>query len=364
MSALSGNPFVEITGYDCGWELPEINESQGGNPERSVEGLEILKQRDLSVDVSRAEEVLGQLFEAGSRAWGLYGSITRETHAPQIVHVPPGIEPGSLEHRVYLALVVMTDRRSQSMGLYERHVELYRRCSWLYGREGMSVSSDVIFPILVQHQIGMPKPVSESWPRLIETIYLDLNGDPLNLYMSKPGMVRGIDDILALKKKDAKKRESRKTGELDLPGFGPKILSLLALFYSELGLMDIPEDACPVDVHVQRLFLLTGAVSAHKEGDVYVRNDMLERIVRKTICQIAKKNDWSIIDLSHYMWFLGNQLCGTCHQRKDIFSACPLAGGYCLGNFNTRDYFKKGLWRLNPNRRSVGFGGLNQECLW
>lgn len=321
-------------------------------PSRSIAGMHILSADDLTIDYERAQEVLAALYAAEKERVGLYQVIARETHAPQWAAIPSGMERGSLLHRLYLAIVTMTDRRSVSADLYDGHSKLWLECPWLYTERAVDVDANFLVPLLEVYRIGMPETNAKHWGRVMRTIFHKLHGDPLNIYAIEDAC---IDKIVRLTEKKVER------GGWDLPGFGPKILSLLALFYAELDLMPMPPDAFPVDVHVQRFFLLTGIISSKETGDVHVRNSTLEKIIRRTICKIANENGWSRIDLSHAIWFLGNQLCGSCHDKKGIIHTCPVAAKYCMGGFATRSYFQQGVWSLNPKRRSVGLGGCNQH---
>ena len=147
-----------------------------------------------------------------------------------------------------------------------------------------------------------------------------------------------VEDILLFKK-----------GGGDLPGFGPKILSLLSLFYEELGLLTMPPDAFPVDVHVQRFVISTKIVTANAPAT----NEQVERVLRPLLCEVCVEEGWKPLELSHALWFLGNRCCNGCYNNAATEFLCP-AYAKCGGSISTLPYSRRGIWEITEPRHRKG----------
>lgn len=304
----------------------------------SLKGVTVNKTKsrsELSVDKERARDVLGQLYAAYVEEQKLFALVKREVHAPQRVHFPPGVDAGSLKHGQWLFFAAMTDRREQSDRVYASHAKLAKQRPELYTPAVIGMKWEYIAAILKSEKVGSPNQSAKYWPRCAKTLFERLDGDPLNLYK-----LGGIDDILASK---------RGKGGYSLPGFGPKILSLLSLFYAELGLMQMPSDAFPADVHAQRFAICMNIVTSGGR----VGSETVEKLLRPLFCGIALEEGWPILELAHAVWFLGNRLCTTCYRNGTSKILCPLYEE-CLGSPSTKKYYKKGIWQFDDPRHRKG----------
>ncbi len=290
---------------------------------------------EIVADEKRAPEILRILYGEYVDSRKLFRYVNRETHAPQRKYVPADVPLGGFEHRKWLFFAAMTDRREESERVYASHKRLFSRARFLYTDEVMEMPPQRIAEILKSEKIGSPGQSAKYWPRCTETLYGDFFGDPIHLYKEK-----SIAALLAFKKSRAKE---------PLPGFGPKILSLLSLFYEELGLMQMPEDAFPVDVHVQRFAISTGII----QGSGKVTNEDVEKVLRPLLCAVVREEGWSALELSHAIWFLGNRLCKGCYQKRAAEFLCP-AYGYCGGSISTKPYFRHGVWDFDALRHRKG----------
>ena len=99
-----------------------------------------------------------------------------------------------------------------------------------------------------------------------------------------------------------------------LPGYGPKITSLYSLFLHEVGAVLMPEDAFPVDVQVQRVFIQVGAIV--KKMDI--SNAVMEKVLRPLICLVSKFHQLDKVIVSHSFWLLGSELCNGCPVKRGI----------------------------------------------
>ncbi|MHB8660801.1 MAG: hypothetical protein ACYC75_02600 [Minisyncoccota bacterium] len=285
--------------------------------------------------MERAKNVLGTLYTAYVHNQKLFRHVNREMHAPQRRHFPCGVPKGSLGHRQWLFFAAMTDRREESERVYASHARLATRAPELYTRSVVKMASHEIAAILKSEKVGSPEQSARYWPRSAETLFGEFLGDPLNLYQKGR-----IDDLL----------EFKRNGHGDkLPGFGPKILSLLALFYAELGLIGMPEDAFPVDVHVQRFAISTGIIRSSGR----IASEKVEKVLRPLLCKIIFEEGWSALELSHAIWFQGGRLCNGCYRNSVSELLCP-SYNQCDGSISTTSYFRKGVWDFDAARHRKG----------
>lgn len=292
---------------------------------------------DLVLDEEHGRKVIDGLYGAYVSQRQLFSLVNRETHAPQRRFIPKGMEPGGLKHRRWLFFAAMTDRREESERVYESHVRLAATVPRLYTEAVVRMRVGAIAEILSTVKIGSPMQSARYWPRSARTLFAEYSGDPLLIYQHGDGL---IDDVLRTKRS----REGDR-----LPGFGPKILSLLALFYEELGRMAMPRDAFPVDVHVQRFLISTGIL----KGVGIATNEEVERIARPFLCRICQLDGIPALELSHAIWFLGNRVCRSCCRNNAALALCP-AYRQCGGAISTFPYTRKGIWEFDASRHRKG----------
>jgi len=281
--------------------------------------------RGVTIDKTHAKKVVGEIFSDYLANKKLF-TYVRRSDAPQTKHCPEDIQKGSLKHAQWLFFAAMTDRREVSERVYAAHKQLWGKYeSLLYTRPLLpliTTATDIV-SFLIEEGIGMPDTSSKSWVACSSTLFGELRGNPTKLYEAG-----SIDAIVA-----------QKDGAWHLPGFGPKLLSLLALFYHEVDLIQLPKDAFPVDVHVQRFALSTGIVTTKEK----ISSTALEKILRPLLSTICHEEDWPILEVAHALWFLGNRLCTGCSRNSESAFFCP-AYAACKGPVNTWGYFKKGAW--------------------
>ncbi len=308
--------------------------------ERAVAGKAARKSsgRDaLTLDEERAYQVLELVYNAYLEGRMLYGHTDKNVHAPQWRHIPGGMEQGGGEHQRYLFFLTATDRMGISSEIHRGHRELWTKHPWLYTSDVIGTHLERMVELVREYRIGLPEKTAQNWLTIAETLFGTFGGEPSVMYAEA-----SIDAILMMK------RASRTRDVWRLPGFGPKILSLLSLFYAELGVIAMPLDAFPVDVHVQRLAISTGIIS----GEGVFFDETIERMLRPLLCRIVRERGWSAIDLSHAIWFLGNRLCTQCPRTKSAPLLCPVYDT-CGGAISTGSY-GRGKWDLGEPRYRKG----------
>lgn len=309
-----------------------------------ISGVEKLCIGDVIIYPQRAVSVFGKIYsDAVSRA-GFFRHVYADVYAPQRIYFPFGTKCGDKEHRLWLLFAVMTDRRGQSNRIYLGHQALWRKYPELYSIQVLNFPIQKIVDLISNEAIGLHRNIIENWSSVAETIFLMLEGEPLNIYRN-----RDINSIVYPRKSDT---------VLHLPGFGPKILSLLSMFYSELNLMELPFDAFPVDVHVQRIAITNGILDS-KKGTI--PKSIAETVLRYLICQLSFMKRWSKIDLSNALWLLGNRGCSGCYRSAIMSHFCPVYQ-FCTGAIDSGPYYGGGNWDLTRRfRKSGGSGKMFSE---
>ncbi len=279
--------------------------------------------RGVIVDPARAHEVLSMLMSDYFAHKRLF-TYTHRANAPQTVHRPPQMEVGSIDHARWLFFAAMTDRRDVSTRVYRGHRNLWETdANFLYNAPiARGIDQPTLHALLRSRGFGTST-TARDWLQCSATLFTWLHGDPRLMYKD-----RTIDDIVRMKSKG-----------WQLSGLGPKILSLLAVFYAELEMIVMPTDAFPVDVHVQRFALSTSIIRIEKNTS----NSHLEHVLRHLFAGICNEREWPVVEVSHAIWFLGNKLCTKCSRNSHAEVFCP-ARSLCGGPFETKAYFKRGKW--------------------
>lgn len=289
---------------------------------------------DIEVDEERACEVMARLYNAFRS-----GPIVRERDAVQWKHIPKGVKGGSQLWQQWIFFATMTDRRELSDAVYASHAVMWHEHPELYLPVVIGIPPEEIEQILRQYKVGCPRDSARYWPRCAQTLFNDFGGDPRRMF--KLGNTTPIEDILVFK--------DQFPGGDPLPGFGAKISSLYALYLAERGVIKMPEDAFPVDVHVMRFVISTGIV----HGTGVIENQQLGSIIRKLLCRVVKRLRISPIELSHAIWFRGNQSCTRCYKVTAMPKLCPVYND-CGGAIQTLPSREDGVWQLDDLRYRRG----------
>ncbi len=289
---------------------------------------------DIEVDEGRAMRVIRLLYDAYRS-----GPIVKERDAVQWKHLPAGMEGGSRLWQQWIFFATLTDRRELSDAVYASHVRIWAEHPELYLPMVMGMPPEEIEAILRQYKVGCPRDSARFWPRCARTLFQEFRGDPRRMF--RLGKTTPIEDIIAFKRQFP--------GGDPLPGFGAKISSLYALYLAERGIIRMPKDAFPVDVHVMRFVISTGIVS----GTGVIENQKLGSIVRVLLCQVVDRLKISAIDASHAIWFRGNQGCTRCPKVREMPLLCPVYSD-CGGAIQTIPSREDGEWRLDDLRYRRG----------
>lgn len=274
-------------------------------------------------------------------------------HAPQHNHRPKTVTKGSSEHLVFLFLGTLIIYRSVSDEGFKQAVVLYDRSSWLFTKEILSKTLDDVTEAMRAVGFIHPLEAARGWYGTAQTLFREYKGNPLRLLRE----IKSVDDFMALKNNGQGNR---------FPGYGPKLFSLLILFYQELKVAEAfhVREAFPVDLHVQRIFLSLDLAAFNTR---WIDAVTLAEPIRKEISFLCEREKIYVVELSHALWFLGNRLCGNCQRISDIELKCPLYE-WCGGAFASEPYRLRGEWDksygrkqkgLSPNQK--GFSFLHEE---
>lgn len=249
--------------------------------------------------------------------------------APQHKYIPEGVEKGSYNHQIFLFFATLLTYRSGSEEWFKQCADLFNRGRDLFSENVLDMDIKIIERYLRSAEFVHPIAAARYWQGNASALFGCYDGDPLKIFSNGT-----INKIMRLK---------REKGNNLFPGYGPKLFSLLALFYMELDLIDRIPDAFPCDLHVQNQCISLGLVrSESKLIDSYKLADFL----RINLSHLCNKNMVSPMDLSHAMWFLGNRLCINCNKKRRISEKlCPIIDD-CGGRISTWTYRFKGKWDL------------------
>lgn len=280
------------------------------------------------IDRNKLSAVLADVYVGYRAGEGVYQFITRDRFAPQYAHVPASLTRGSNQDYLrWLFVATLTDRRTVSFQNYRGHVKIYEEFPGLYSYDTLVAEltcrgRQFLHETFRNNGVGMPGQSSVYAPQVLKTLRDDFENNPLLIFEET------IDETI----------KKLKDNKVKLPGYGPKLLSLYAIYLCELGLISL-DDAVPVDVWVQTLLISTNAVLI--EGEV--SNVTMEKTVRPLISAWCCENNVSPVDLAHAIWLLGSKSCARCEQIAQV-NTCPVYN-YCGGRVVSWSYFKEGIWR-------------------
>lgn len=279
-------------------------------------------------DKKRAEEILGIIYEAHMAHTHLFRWVhANNGSAPQQKYIPAGVEKRSLEHQRFLFFCSLMTYSSQSEQGVKQCVKVYAGWPELFNKkvDGMTVLKD----IFKANGFIYPNAIAQRWHGSNRTLFKKYEGEPLKIFYKK----NSINEVLL---------EKAVKGKNLLPGFGPKIFSLLALWYEELGLVSLA-DAFPCDLHVQNECL---GLDIATSSETRFRTTGFAEFLREKISEVCREKGFKPLLLSHAMWFLGSLICIKCKkkpfQAKDF---CPVYS-FCSGRVSTRLYRSKGEWDI------------------
>lgn len=270
----------------------------------------------ITINQRRFRKIFRLIFTSHRNKTGIFSTLTAENSGPQKLYIPEDLTPGDEKHVYWLALVAMSDRRTNSRVLYRNFALMFSENPYLF-TVGLSPSIDEMTRLFRQYQIALP--VGEIFFFIQRKEHLDqfFNGDPRSIYEG----VSNIDELI---------HKLRKIGRIHgikilFPGAKGKIFSLLAMFLSELSDFDFA-DIVPIDVWVQAIVSSTGILKG--KGQITVSS--LEKELRPLMSKLHRefREDTGSVNAT---WILGRYGCNRC-VGSDVSNTCPVYN-LCKGPF-------------------------------
>lgn len=287
---------------------------------------------------ARANNCLSKIYRAYQDKTYLFKFVHASNgDAPQHKYIPKGVRKGSLRHQIFLFFANLLTYHSQSDAGFKQCLEVYEKKPEFFTKKIWLIEEREIAKALNEVGFIYPFATAKRWHKSAQSLFLLYNGKPLKIFKDR----ESIDDIMKL---------NQEKGLNVFPGLGPKLMSLLNIFYHELGLMSCLKGSFPVDIHVQAECIGLSLVEIKKE---VVNSTPLAEFLRVNISKICEEQKFKPLDLSHAMWFLGNRVCQFCHKRRaqsEYF--CPVFK-YCSGRVSTELYRTRGKWNMNGKSRPL-----------
>lgn len=285
-------------------------------------------------DEPRARALLRRIYEAYMNGTYLYQYVhSKNNNAPQQKFIPDGVSRGSQAHLMFLFFANLLTYHAKSDAVFEQIKQVHEKAPEAFSREVAVMPLGFIQKLLVEVGFIYPNSGGKRWYASAGTLFNRYAGNPVAVFSGK--RIKSVDDFIEMK---------RKEGRGFFTGLGPKLFSLLVLFYEEVEAMSYIRGAFPVDIHVQNECMGMGIVTTDLE---VVNATLLAEFLRPRIAEICWSEPMSALDLSHAMWFLGSYVCSPLCKRKPRQAEvlCPVYEE-CAGRVSTKAYSKKGKWNL------------------
>lgn len=295
----------------------------------------------LEFNTNRAIEFIRMILSAYRNSTHLYAHVHHtKGEAPQQKFIPKSVEVGSVPHALYLLGTTATDYLSGSYDVFATMEYIWVNHPELFTEDILKMSAYDVSVALSQARAPF---AVQSGARLygsLQTVFRYFDGDPRKVF----SLGDSIDEVYEYKKKFKRNHDPN-----FLLGYGPKLLSLLAIHYEGFGIIDkyFP-GSFPVDRHIQRQLIATDVVkcSLLEVDAAYV----IAEFIRPRLIALCHEMDVSLWELSHAMWFLGNRICHQCHRlqkqnRVELLAYCPMTK-ICKGGIQTNSYQKRGKWNF------------------
>jgi hypothetical protein len=279
----------------------------------------------ITISKTRFLKVFGLIFEAYVNRQGLFAEHTADTSGPQKKFWPNKLKKGSKEHLYWLALVALSDRRTNSTHLYKNFARMFDEDQTLFVQD-VQPSLEKATELFRAYQIALP--VKEIRLFLERKQHLDMffDGDPLKIY-------EGVDNVSDLMQKLSGIGKANGI-KIMFPGAKEKISSLLAMFINEHVEIEF-KDLVPIDVWVQSISASTCVLRG--EGKIWSK--VLSKQLRPLMVKLFSPhvgNDGA----SNATWILGKFGCTHCNHL-DMSKLCPVYQ-MCKGPFERAYHHESG----------------------
>lgn len=330
------------------------------------------------INWNRAHEVFSRLLNSYHQLEPPYAHGV--TTLPQ-KQLPKNLQPGTREHALFLWVVTLYMRGGLNsnrvyealLGIHENHEELF--ASTLVGNGNQTIAAARIRELL--HEEGLKQKadeISQFWAAGLHKLALHWNGDPRELFADSASYEKVCGRIIC---DNAKYKHEDPHG---FPGFREKLVSMLAYYLMEAGLISPLVFPVPTDFHVMRVLTSHRILYVPKAqyGDDLMRGQ-LQKAGRRLTAGYCRKYGVSPVELSNVLWLLSRTFCklhpGNATLQPEGYDArkttlvpmkvtwsrsqvrrferscaiCP-AGGTCKYNVPAAEYYRKGRIVLRGER--------------
>lgn len=267
--------------------------------------------KNFSANFRQAELVVLRVYEAFRSREGLLA----ETEDLVENQIPPGVEPLSREHALFLFYTVVNDHGMKSSRLYKRAKNLFLERQDLFEPyrvvEEFEGPGDPRLVEATGKRLGTryPRETAKTWYINSGMLIEKYEGDPRNLFSSCSDAESLLKRIMAFR------------------GYGPKIGGMLLRAIVGLGFVEVrgvEKVLVPVDIHDSRIAFLTGILGAEDVSkiDYYAHAREVQRILRDACNSVGIQ--W--LDVDRALWIIGSRGCVNkrCHL-------CPLKDMCAVG---------------------------------
>ncbi len=308
------------------------------------------------LDEARTRAFIKVLMEAYENRVGIFATHHHENRGDaggtvQRLYMHPDVEAGSGQHLARLTVINWFDTMSVSTALHrafwreawsQRGFFAFEDIRMLFDERALSLKAEDIRWLFSKVGISFPNARVLRFQHFAQDFFGRLEGDAKRIFT----LGTTIGEIDAYRK--AWQDDNRKKRYF-LPGYGPKLLSLLALYFYDFGAhTKVFPGAFPVDRHFQRLLLQSRALVP--EG--ITSASTVAEFVRSRIVHLLKEMHVHAFVFAHAMWLLGSNLCASCQRTSEtppLMDPCPIRvgtgfGGTCTGGLSTGEYRTEGRW--------------------
>lgn len=268
---------------------------------------------NLEVDRTRARELVLRL----NAAFGTREGLLAEQDDLVENQIPPGVEPGSREHALFLFYTVPNDHGVKSARLYANAIRLFGESPELFEPSFVVKRfHGVDDPELVRSTgaaLGTryPKVAARGWFVNSARLASEFDGDPRKVFGAFQDGRSAIKLIRSFF------------------GFGPKTGGMLLRAADGLGMAtiaDLGEVLVPVDVHDSRISFQTSVVTSDGrpvDGDYHQYAPQIQRV----LSQACIEADIRWPDVDRALWLIGSR---GCVPRR--CSECPVRALCSVGS--------------------------------
>lgn len=262
------------------------------------------KQGTIFIDWGRTNHILDTLLAAYRSKEFPYN--TKEAIVPHAhQHLPESLELGSKEHAMFLFVSCYYMRgRVKSVTAFKGLTRLYENAPHLFDSSiAQYEPPERISVLLTEAGLGSQEHVSKQWVENATRLEKDWAGDPRNIFEGVSDYSQCLERI----QNNGKKGDKAK----GFVGFQEKMVSMIAYYLMDEGMIDSFEFPLPVDLHVLRVSVANEMIvfdGYDEEANLYSKETLA--LMRELYHRYAVDNNVSTLELCNAVWLLSQSVCG------------------------------------------------------